>query len=621
MLTAGAACLVAGAVFWMRSGSARATARPGADADGGVAATIPSPEDASDYSHRVVAYIYDSIPITRRDLGEYLIERYGVDHVEKMIRQYLIESVAVRAGVTVTPVEIEAEVKEAMSLAKVDRQQFAQIISSRLGCSISEWKEDIVRSRLLVSKIVRDSVSVTEEELRLGFESTCGDKIQARVIMWPQADHEEAVKQLALMRNNEQEFDRYSRQQKDESLAAKGGEIELFHNFAKNPQTEAAAFALKEGEVSNLIATADGWMVIKCIKHVPGQTGINFDDVREGMQREAITRKTNAAVSAFLAELKNKAHPKILLKKAAPTRGASEGLPSTEPVAIVYDNTPVTRAQLGEWLINRMGDKEIEKLVTLRIVDHAAAEKHVDVTDAEIEAEVTTTLESMHMSLEQLEKTVLKPHGISLVSWRRDPISHLKLAKLCRDRVKVTDEDIKNAYDAYYGEKIQARIIIWPTKEQHIAMAMYPKIRDDEAAFDRAARTQANPSLSARGGEVEPFGRYTTGNEEMEKAAFHLKPGEVSHLIGTPDGYVMVKCVKRIPPQADKKLEDVRAQLVADCSARKLNQVEIPALARELREQAHPKIFIKKETSEELLREVRKEIAEAKPKAEQQANP
>src|SRR5262249_2812879 len=31
----------------------------------------------SDYSQRVVAYIYDNIPVTREDLGEFLIARYG----------------------------------------------------------------------------------------------------------------------------------------------------------------------------------------------------------------------------------------------------------------------------------------------------------------------------------------------------------------------------------------------------------------------------------------------------------------------------------------------------------------------------------------------------------------
>jgi hypothetical protein len=63
---------------------------------------------------------------------------------------------------------------------------------------------------------------------------------------------------------------------------------------------------------------------------------------------------------------------------------------------------------------------------------------------------------------------------------------------------------------------------MWPIKEQHVAMAVYAKVRDNEAEFDRAARTQANATLAARGGEVEPFGRFTTGNEEMEKAAFNL---------------------------------------------------------------------------------------------------
>ena len=201
MLTAGVACLVAGAVFWMRSGSPRATARPRGTQDGGAAATIPSPEEASDYSRRVVAYIFDSIPITRRDLGEYLIERYGVDNVEKMIRQYLIESVATRAGSYRHTARNRGRSQRSNEHGQGRSSAICpDYLVEDVGCTISEWKEDIVRSRLLISKICRDSVTVTDEELRLGFESTCGDKIEARVIMWPQADHEEAVKQLALVR-------------------------------------------------------------------------------------------------------------------------------------------------------------------------------------------------------------------------------------------------------------------------------------------------------------------------------------------------------------------------------------------------------------------------------------
>ena len=46
--------------------------------------TPPAPQAAppSDYSQRVVAYIYGNIPITREDLGEYQIARQGVDKRE-----------------------------------------------------------------------------------------------------------------------------------------------------------------------------------------------------------------------------------------------------------------------------------------------------------------------------------------------------------------------------------------------------------------------------------------------------------------------------------------------------------------------------------------------------------
>ncbi len=122
--------------------------------------------------------------------------------------------------------------------------------------------------------------------------------------------------------------------------------------------------------------------------------------------------------------------------------------------------------------------------------------------------------------------------------------------------------------------------------------------------------------LSARGGEVDPFGRYSTGNEEMEKIAFRLKPGEVSHLIQTPDGFVVVKCMKRIPPQTEVKLDDVRAKLQEECWTKKLHQVEIPLLVKELHQQAHPRIFLKKDASEEPKAEERKQVAEAKPSSD-----
>ena len=59
--------------LWGRHGSvstANATQPPPVQGQAPVA-------ESSDYSKKVVAYIYDSIPITREEFGEYLISRCG----------------------------------------------------------------------------------------------------------------------------------------------------------------------------------------------------------------------------------------------------------------------------------------------------------------------------------------------------------------------------------------------------------------------------------------------------------------------------------------------------------------------------------------------------------------
>src|SRR5947208_738455 len=41
----------------------------------------------SDYSQRVVAYIHGNIPVTREELGDFLIARYGVSKVEPLVNR------------------------------------------------------------------------------------------------------------------------------------------------------------------------------------------------------------------------------------------------------------------------------------------------------------------------------------------------------------------------------------------------------------------------------------------------------------------------------------------------------------------------------------------------------
>jgi hypothetical protein len=281
---------------------------------------------------------------------------------------------------------------------------------------------------------------------------------------------------------------------------------------------------------------------------------------------------------------------------------------SQRVVAYINETTPLTREEFGEYLIARLGPDRLNNFVNRRVIEEAAKAKGVEVTAAEVEADFQETLKSLKTTSKDFEAKILKPHNKTLYEWKEDAVKpRLLLSKLCRNRVHVTEEDISKCYEAYYGEKIDCRIIMWSRGEKAAALSAYPRIRDNESEFERAARTQASPSLAAMGGKIEPIGRHTAGNPQLEKAAFALQPGELSHLIETPEGFVVIKCIRRVPPRTEKKLEDVREELAKETFEKKLQQ-EIPKYFHELYEKANPKIFNSAITEEKLFQAVRQEM-------------
>jgi hypothetical protein len=305
--------------------------------------------------------------------------------------------------------------------------------------------------------------------------------------------------------------------------------------------------------------------------------------------------------------------------KASPPGAKESATPPAPPeasgdyarrwVAVVYGNTPITREDFGEYLIARHAEK-LELLVNRRIIEHACKETGVEVTAGEVEAALAEDLKGMgNISLRDFVSKVLSRYNKSLYEWKEDVIRpKLAMSKMCRSRVQVTDHDLRDAFDAYFGEQVDCRLILFPKGEEKHAMAAYPDLRKSDEDFNRIAKQQASAQLASTGGQIKPIGRHTTGNEELEKEAFSLQPGEVSKLIGTPEGTAVLKCIKRIPPDQGKKLENERPALEKEIVEKKI-QMEIPKLFKELRDQAQPKLFLKKYTSQdELEQEVRREL-------------
>jgi hypothetical protein len=274
-------------------------------------------------------------------------------------------------------------------------------------------------------------------------------------------------------------------------------------------------------------------------------------------------------------------------------------------------NTEITREDFGEYLMARYGSERIELLINKRIIELACKERGVEVTRAEIDAAFLEDCKSLKVTPTEFVSKILKEHyKKSLYEWKEDVIRHrIQMNKLCRDKVRVTEEELRKAYDARYGEKVKCQMIMWPNEEKtRVLTSVYAKIRDSEAEFNYVAKYQASASLAAKQGLVEPIGRGTTGNDELEKELFSLRTGEISKLIETPQGCFVVKCLGRVNASTEVVFEKVRPELERDMLDNKV-QAETPKLFQELREKYKVQSYVRTFNEDDILREAKQTAA------------
>ena len=263
------------------------------------------------------------------------------------------------------------------------------------------------------------------------------------------------------------------------------------------------------------------------------------------------------------------------------------------PVALVYGNVKVTRGELGEFLMARGGASKLDLLVNKIIIETEARRRGVSVTDTEMVAAFNSDLEGMSVDKVKFVEQMLPEYQKTLYEWMEDVIRpKLLLNKMIQDKIQVTEADITLEMEKEFGEQRVLQTIVWPPNDDLKAIeAAWGKLRDSGEEFDRAARAQANRTLAAAGGMARPITRHTHGSgDTVTVRAFQLKEGEISEVMKTGIGYVVIKLVKIIPPSRPKDAAQARAAATKRATEMKIS-AEQPKLFAELREAAKPELL------------------------------
>lgn len=144
---------------------------------------------------------------------------------------------------------------------------------------------------------------------------------------------------------------------------------------------------------------------------------------------------------------------------------------------------------------------------------------------------------------------------------RRDLIIRALLQDEVAAKVKVEDKDVdeyfKSHPDEFSGDQLKVKHIL--VRSEVEAKDALDRVKKGEP-FEKVARELSTDTASVpKGGELDYF-RYAEMVPEFSKAAYALKPGEVSEPVRSPFGYHIIKGVDRKKGTA-VKLDDIREQL------------------------------------------------------------
>lgn len=263
--------------------------------------------------------------ITLQQLYDVVMRRYGQSTLSEMMQRLLVEQAARKAGVSVTPEEIEARYQEVRQpiIAEAKRQADAKHLDPKTvdpEAIFNEWvtrtylsPEEFrlqLRSNLLADKVVRRTITVKDEDLT---------SYKARVITFLYEKHSTAeatalAEDVCKKAAAGEDFAVLARKYSEDELAKTGGELPEMHSgdLYLPIELKAATVVLKQkaGQVSPVIQGELGCYVIKVesIQQAPEIDAARRDKLRERMLQERVKESLNP----WLEQLKKSA--KIELK-------------------------------------------------------------------------------------------------------------------------------------------------------------------------------------------------------------------------------------------------------------------------------------------------------------------
>lgn len=274
------------------------------------------------------------------------------------------------------------------------------------------------------------------------------------------------------------------------------------------------------------------------------------------------------AVTGLLMQYVRSNSMKAASDPPAGTARVATNAPKMEALAKVGQET-ITYDAVAEEAVKRYGREVLDDLIHRLIIQQACEKAKVTVTEQEISDEIARVAKRFNLDVAQWLQMLQAERNIQPLQYRQSVMyPMIALKKLAGEEVDINEQELKQAFVRNYGPRVKARMIMFDNQRR--AQEGWDIVTKNPEDFEKlAGKLSIDPSSRALGGQIPPIAKFT-GNEELEKCAFKLKPDEISGVIEVmPSRFVILKCEGRTEPVVTN-IDDVRESLYDELKESKI---------------------------------------------------
>lgn len=261
--------------------------------------------------------------LNRQQLSDLLIESFGDQGLDVLIRRTIIYQQADKLGISVDPEEVnkrlnnllDREINTLIKARGLESEGQLKEELSNMGVNLDELKETMsarlkkgMEVELLAEKIVETTVNVNEEDLKRAYEQEYGEKIEAsQIVVSTRKEAEDILEKL----QSGADFETLARNQSIDRLsAAAGGRMQPFgpNEGIFGPKTAY----LEVGQISEIIRSDDGYHILR-IESKREKSPKDFEEVEPELREIVIQQKVKKRLGPWLASVIERAEVKKYL--------------------------------------------------------------------------------------------------------------------------------------------------------------------------------------------------------------------------------------------------------------------------------------------------------------------